>query len=106
MTELVVVLMTAGTKEEAGKIAQTLVSEKLAACINVIPGVTSYYRWQGEVQCDQEWLLVAKTRQALVDRLKQRVEALHSYDLPELITLPVTGGSAGYLEWVAGEVVE
>jgi periplasmic divalent cation tolerance protein len=106
MTELVVVLMTAGTKEEAGQIAQAVVEERLAACVNVIPGVTSYYRWQGEVQCDQEWLLVAKTRQALVNRLRKRVEALHSYDLPELITLPVTGGSEGYLAWVAGEVLE
>jgi periplasmic divalent cation tolerance protein len=104
MSERVVVLMTTGSQEEAERIANALVKEMLAACVNVLPGVTSVYRWEGEVQRDQEWLLVAKsTRQALED-LVRRVQALHSYDLPEVVALPVVGGNQAYLRWIDGEV--
>ena len=104
MSEPMVVLMTASSQEEAEKIAQTLVGELLAACVNVIPGVISVYRWEGAVQLDQEWLLVAKTRRDVLDGLVQRVQALHSYDVPELIALPITGGSEAYLRWIDQEV--
>ena len=104
MSERLVVLMTAGSREEADKIANALVTEMLAACVNVLPGVTSVYRWEGEVQRDQEWLLVAKSTRQVLDDLVQRVQALHSYDLPEVIALPVVGGSEAYLRWVDGEV--
>ena len=100
MSEPLVVLMTAGSQEEAEKIAQALVGEMLAACVNVVPGVTSVYRWEGEVQSDQEWLLVAKSRRDVLDDLVQRVQALHSYDVPEILALPVAGGSEAYLRWV------
>ena len=96
--------MTAGSREEADKIANALVTEMLAACVNVLPGVTSVYRWEGEVQRDQEWLLVAKSTRQVLDDLVRRVQALHSYDLPEVIALPVVGGSEAYLRWVDGEV--
>jgi periplasmic divalent cation tolerance protein len=92
MSERLVVLMTAGSQEEAIRIARTLVTEMLAACVNIVPGVTSVYRWQEEVQQDQEWLLV------------QRVQALHSYDVPEIIALPLVGGSEPYLRWIDNEV--
>ena len=104
MSERLVVLMTAGSREEAEKIADALVTEMLAACVNVLPGVTSVYRWEGEVQRDQEWLLVAKSTREVLDDLVRRVQALHSYDLPEVIALPVVGGSEAYLRWVDGEV--
>jgi periplasmic divalent cation tolerance protein len=104
MSERLVVLMTAGSQEEAVKIANVLVSEMLAACVNVLPGVTSIYRWEGELQRDQEWLLVAKSRREVVDDLVRRVQALHSYDLPEVVALPVVGGNEAYLRWVDGEV--
>ena len=104
MSERLVVLMTAGSREEAEKIANALVAEMLAACVNVLPGVTSVYRWEGEVQRDQEWLLVAKSTREVLDDLVRRVQALHSYDLPELIALPVVGGSEAYLRWIDGEV--
>jgi len=104
MQERLVVLITAGSQEEADRIANTLVAEMLAACVNVLPGVTSVYRWEGEVQRDQEWLLVAKTTREVLDDLVHRVQAIHSYDLPEIIALPVVGGSKGYLRWIDGEV--
>jgi periplasmic divalent cation tolerance protein len=104
MTEFLVVLMTAGSQEEAETIAHTLVAEMLAACVNVIPGVTSVYHWQGTVHHDQEWLLLAKTRRDVLDELVQRVQALHSYDLPEVIALALDSGSEPYLRWLDGAV--
>jgi periplasmic divalent cation tolerance protein len=104
MQERLVVLMTAGSQEEADRIANTLVAEMLAACVNVIPGMTSVYRWEGAVQRDQEWLLVAKSTRQALDDLVRGVQAIHSYDLPEIIALPIVGGSEGYLRWLDGEV--
>ena len=104
MSEHLVVLMTAGSQEEAGRIADALVTELLAACVNIVPGVTSVYGWEGKVQRDEEWLLVAKSTREVLDDLVRCVQALHSYDLPEIIALPVVGGSEAYLRWVAGEV--
>ena len=104
MSEQLVVLMTAGSQEEAEEIANTLVKEMLAACVNVLPGVTSVYRWEGKVQRDQEWLLIAKTTRQVLDDLVQRVQALHSYDLPEVVAIPVVGGNQAYLRWIDGEV--
>lgn len=104
MSERLVVLITAGSQEEADRIAQALVGEMLAACVNIVPGVTSVYRWEGEVQRDQEWLLVVKSRREALDDLVQRVQALHSYDVPEVIALPLSGGSEAYLQWIDGEV--
>lgn len=104
MPEQVVVLMTAGSQEEADQIAEGLVAESLAACVNIVPGVTSVYRWQGGVERDQEWLLVAKSHREALDRLVQRVQELHSYDVPEIIALPLTGGSEAYLRWIDAEV--
>ena len=104
MSEPLVILMTAGSLEEAHRIADVLVTEMLAACVNVLPGVTSVYRWEGKVQHDEECLLVAKsTREVLID-LVSRVQSLHSYDLPEIVALPVVGGSDAYLRWLDGEV--
>lgn len=104
MSERLVVLITAGSREEAEQIAENLVGEMLAACVNIIPGVTSVYRWQERVQRDQEWLLVAKSHSDALDDLVQRVQELHSYDVPEIIALPLTGGSEAYLRWIDREV--
>lgn len=104
MSERLVVLITAGSREEAEQIAESLVGEMLAACVNIIPGVTSVYRWQERVQRDQEWLLIAKTHSDALDDLVQRVQELHSYDMPEIIALPLSGGSDAYLRWIDREV--
>jgi periplasmic divalent cation tolerance protein len=104
MSDHIVILMTAGSREEAVLIAQDLVWQGLVACVNIVPGVTSVYRWEGEVQQDQEWLLVAKSRYDILNALTARVQAIHSYDVPEIIALPLTGGSEAYLNWVDQEV--
>jgi len=104
MSELIVVLITTSSQAEADRIANTLVAEMMAACVNVIPGVTSVYRWQGEVQRAQEWLLVVKSRLDVLDDVIRRVKALHSYDVPEIIALPLAGGYDAYLRWIDNEV--
>ena len=95
-----VVLVTAPDSEVAAELARRLVEEGLAACVNLVPGVRSIYRWQGAVQEDAEILLIAKTRATLVDALAARVRALHPYELPEVIALAVAAGSEPYLDWV------
>jgi periplasmic divalent cation tolerance protein len=95
-----VVLVTAGSEQEARLIAQTLVRRMLAACANIVPAVTSIYRWQDQVQEDQEWLLIVKTRRDVLEELIQQVQGLHSYDLPEIIALPLAGGSEDYIRWL------
>lgn len=80
--------------------ARTLVDERLAACANLVPGVTSTYWWQGKIEEASETLLVLKTRQDLLERLVARVKTLHSYIVPEVIALPVVGGNPAYLEWI------
>jgi len=98
-----VVLLTAPDSEVAARLARVLVGEGLAACVNVVPGVRSIYRWQGELHDDAEVLLVAKTCADRAEALGARVRELHPYELPELVRLPVAGGSHAYLDWVRGE---
>ena len=95
-----VILVTSGSEAEATKLAQTLLTEKLAACVNVFP-IQSFYTWQGEMQQDQEWQLLVKTRLSLVDKLIERVQTLHSYDVPEVVAIPIIKGSLAYLDWIS-----
>jgi periplasmic divalent cation tolerance protein len=95
--------MTAGSRDEARTIARALVEERLAACCNLLDGMTSVYRWQGEIQEDAEVVVIAKTRAELVERLTARVQALHSYDVPCVVALPVSGGNPAFLDWIAAE---
>lgn len=99
-----VVLITCGSTDEATRIAQTLVGERLAACVSIVPTVRSIYRWQGEVRRDEEVLLVVKTTEARLSSLTRRVSDLHSYEVPEVLALPVLGGSSRYMDWMASEV--
>jgi periplasmic divalent cation tolerance protein len=103
VTDALVVLVTAPTAERAAEIARAVVGERLAACGNVVPGLRSIYRWEGKVQEDAEALLVLKTTRARLDALRERVLALHPYEVPEVIALPVEAGSAPYLDWIAAE---
>jgi periplasmic divalent cation tolerance protein len=95
-----VVLVTAPSSDVAAALARTLVEERLAACGNILPGVRSIYRWQDEVQDEQEVLLLLKTVRPAVAALTERVVALHPYELPEVIALPVLGGLDGYIGWI------
>lgn len=104
MSEPVVVLMTASSQEEADRVATALVTEMLAAGVNMVPGVTSVYRWEGHVRRADEWLLIAKSRRDVLDALIKRVQALHSYDVPAIVALPLAGGSQDYLRWIDREV--
>jgi periplasmic divalent cation tolerance protein len=100
----IVVLVTAGSAENAETIARALVSERIAACVNVLPGVRSIYRWKGDVSVDSEWLLVIKTVRGRFDATEARVKSLHAYELPEVIALDVTTGSEAYLAWLVDSV--
>jgi len=104
MTNVVVVLVTAPSAETAADLARALVEEGLAACGNVVPGLRSIYRWEGKVHDDAEALLLLKTERRLLEALKARLPALHPYQVPELLALPVEGGLAPYLEWIAASV--
>ena len=96
----VVVLITVPNSEVAEKIANTLVAEHLAACVNIVPEVTSIYFWRGEVCKDRELLLVIKTMSSLLGKLVSTVRKLHPYEVPEIIALPVIAGFREYLRWV------
>ena len=103
MTNKRLVLSTAGSKEEAPKIARTLVERLLAACVNIV-AVDSVYRWEGEVEQAQEWLLVVKTTDDAFDRVRAAITELHSYEVPECVSVAVENGSAEYLQWIGDSV--
>ncbi len=104
MSEVIVVLCTAGSVKELEEIAERLVTEKLVACANVMSPVRSYFFWEGKLCREEEALMIAKTSRALFDSVSARIKELHSYDLPEVIGLPVTSGLPQYLGWVLEEV--
>ena len=101
--ELRVVLLTAPDPAVAEGLARSLVEERLAACVNVVPGVRSFYRWEGRVETAGELLLVVKTRADRAAALAARVRELHPYELPEVLELPAVGGSPAYLDWLRKE---
>lgn len=96
----IIVLVTASSEAEAVKISNALVEEHLAACVNIVPGIRSLFFWKGKTQDEKETLLIVKSRQPLLDRLITRVKSVHSYTVPEIIALPVIGGSGDYLAWL------
>jgi periplasmic divalent cation tolerance protein len=104
MTDKRVVLTTAGSEEEARKIARALVERRLAACATLVPHVCSIYHWKGKIEEAREWLLLIKTTAAMFDHVREALGELHSYEIPECICLPMEDGSTGYLEWVAESV--
>jgi periplasmic divalent cation tolerance protein len=103
-TDAIVVLMTTGSREEAARLAEMLVGARLAACVQIMPEMESIYHWEGSVHRDAEFLLLAKTTQANFNDLEREVRALHSYETPEIVALPLTAISAPYLEWLTATV--
>ncbi len=104
MTDKRVVLTTVGSKEEAQKMAKALVERKLAACVNVVGPISSTYRWQEKLETAEEYLLLIKTSGEIFEAVREAVEELHSYDLPECIALPIDNGSEDYLDWIERSV--
>jgi periplasmic divalent cation tolerance protein len=100
--DCIVVLVAVGSHAEADRIADAVVAERWAACVNVVGPMRSVYRWKDQVQRDEELLLLIKTRAALFDALAARIRALHAYETPEIIALPITAGSTAYLRWLRG----
>jgi periplasmic divalent cation tolerance protein len=94
------IFCTCPDQATAERIAETVVEERLAACVNLVPGLTSVYRWEGQVQRDAELLLLIKTRAAIYPLLEARLHELHPYQTPEIIALPIPAGSAAYLTWL------
>jgi periplasmic divalent cation tolerance protein len=101
MTHQRIVLSTAGSEDEARKIASHLVEQQLAACVNIVPQIESVYRWQGKMESSREWLLLIKTTADRFAAVREAIRELHSYDLPECIAIEITDGSPAYLKWIA-----
>ena len=101
--EAIVVLITAANPEEATRLAELMVEKRLAACVQILPEMQSIYHWKGEVQRDREVLLLAKSTRARFDELEREVRAMHSYETPEIMALPVTAVSEPYLQWLMSE---
>jgi periplasmic divalent cation tolerance protein len=104
MTNKRLVLCTAGSEDEARKIANALVDRKLAACVNIIPRIESIYRWQGKVESSREWLLLIKTTAEKFDAVRNAIRELHSYELPECIAITLEDGSYDYLQWIEDSI--
>src|SRR5512139_1720751 len=100
MSKPIVVLVTCGSEEEALRIANALVEEHLAACVNVISPIRSVYRWEGKIWDEREWLLMIKTQSQRFGELEKKVKSLHSYIVPEIVSLPIVEGSPSYLNWL------
>ena len=98
MNEHCIIYITAGSKEEADKLSRGLVEEKLAFCVNAVPGIQSTYQWEGKIHVDDEILLIVKTRQDRYETLERWVKQNHSYDVPEIISLPIQKGLPEYLQ--------
>jgi periplasmic divalent cation tolerance protein len=98
------IYMTAGSKDEARKIGKELVVGRLAACVNILDNMNSFYMWQGEIQDDTEVVIIAKTTEDRVPALIEKVKALHSYDCPCIVAVAVSGGNQAFLDWIVEEV--
>jgi len=100
MTDKIVVLCTCATADEAERLARELVGARLAACVSIVPGLRSFYRWQGKLEDAAEHLLLIKSSRERFAELRAAIERLHSYDVPEVVALPIVDGAPNYLEWL------
>jgi len=105
-TGFAVVLVTASGLEEGNKITAAILDKRLAACVNIVPKISSLFWWQGKIDAADEVLLIIKTRSSRIKDIIAEVKSIHSYSVPEVIALPVMAGNSDYLDWIAGEVVE
>ena len=104
MTDKIVVLSTCATEQEASRLARVLVEARVAACVTIVPGARSIYRWQGAIESAAECLLIIKSSRQLFDSLRAALEAAHKYEVPEVLALPVTAGASNYMNWLEAEL--
>jgi periplasmic divalent cation tolerance protein len=104
MTDKIVVLSACDSEEQATQVARALIDQHLAACVNILPGARSIYRWKGQVEETSEWLLVIKSRRDKFDALRAAIGKVHSYEVPELLAMPIVDGSESYLSWMDREL--
>ena len=104
MTEYIQIYTTTENKDDAGMIAETVVKKRLAACAQVVGPITSTYWWEGTIEEAEEWLCIMKSREDLYDRLEEAILDVHSYDVPEIVTVPIVSGNQSYLRWLNKEV--
>lgn len=104
MTDKIVVLSTCDSEDQARQIARRLVEKRLAACVNVVPRIRSIYRWQGKIEEATEHLLLIKSRRGLFEQLRDELQRIHSYEVPEVVALPVEDGAEAYLNWLDQEL--
>ena len=98
--EFVLILVTTNSQEEAEHIARALVDSRLAACVNIVPGLRSIFRWKGKIWDEGELLLLIKTRMSLFERVESKIKEIHSYEVPEIVSIPIARGSETYLNWL------
>ena len=106
MTDKIVILSACSTEQEAETLARLLVDDRLAACVSVIPRVRSFYHWQGAVQSSEECLLIIKSSRDLFDSVRTKLEAVHTYEIPEVLALPVVEGAPNYMNWLTANLSE
>lgn len=104
MNGYIQVFTTTETKENAERIAETLVEKKIAGCVQIVGPITSIYRWKGKIEKAEEWLCLIKTKAELFDEVEKTIRQMHTYETPEIISMPITAGSKKYLQWLEGEV--
>jgi periplasmic divalent cation tolerance protein len=104
MTEKILVLSNCGSEEEARRVARALVEARVAACVNIVPGIQSVYHWQGAIQEDSEWMLVIKSTRPMFESLAAELRKIHSYQVPEVLAIPVIAGDQNYLDWMDREI--
>lgn len=100
----IIVLCTTNNQDSAKSIAKSLVEENLCACVNIIPNICSIYRWEDKIETDEEYLMLIKTGKHLIDKIKNRIIELHSYDVPEVVVLDISDGSKDYLDWIGNNI--
>ena len=104
MTDKIVAFTACDSEESAVALGRTLVEQRLAACVNIVPGARSIYRWQGKIEDAAEWVLIIKSRRDLFGQFREAIAKTHSYEVPEMIALPIVDGSEAYLEWLDREI--